>query len=409
MGKYSDHQSHLRTNGGLGGRPARLHAGPAADAGEPSPEDELPNGHADNEPLLSSEPAPESAPAPASESAPAISQISELESAVSAAADLVAQLRSALARLEVQLNYNRIAAESSSLVPQGIENVGNTCFANSLLQSLSSLGVGNLPLLARICPEGSACWQCDLAVLVSRTLRALHVGCTPSPETLIRLRDCIPGFGHGRQEDASDFLRRIRLSFEHVRSDFLGGKLGIAYETKVVCSVCPYVSTTRVASTELMMDRVTIPSKGASLDDLLRGEFSQEFVEDWRCESRCGATCGCTRRRSLSSSSQFVALCVRRFNGTHKLNGPLSAPLALDVSACSASASRLLVSAVLHLGSTLHSGHYVSIRRDAATGEYLLFNDTSVKVLSAGEVTAHLRDASLPRAARGMYAVPGDA
>ena len=161
-------------------------------------------------------------PAKAPAAQPTVSQISVLESALSAAADRVAQLRSALAPLEVQLNYVRIAAVSSSLIPQGIENVGNTCYANALLQALSSLGVSNLPLLSRTKSECSkkhslshSLWHKRQAHHASAREQLLRV---PLANYVLRSRT------HNPRIQASTMAQPLVLTNVVVALPLLGGK-----------------------------------------------------------------------------------------------------------------------------------------------------------------------------------------
>ena len=88
----------------------------------------------------------------------AVAQIRSLESALSAAASRVFSLQSDVGKLENSVLYARIAAESTSPVPRGIQNVGNTCYASAMLQALLALNLSAMPLLSRSCAPWLRAW-----------------------------------------------------------------------------------------------------------------------------------------------------------------------------------------------------------------------------------------------------------
>jgi len=81
------------------------------------------------------------------------------------------------------------------------------CCRRYVRQSMSTLAQG-LRCFAQTEPS---CDKCRLASLVLTAWRSMSSGCPPSSDILTALRDCIPDFGHGRMEEAHEWLARFVL------------------------------------------------------------------------------------------------------------------------------------------------------------------------------------------------------
>jgi len=103
----------------------------------------------------------------------------------------------------------------------GLNNVGNTCFLNSVLQcllhtpALIYIVIKHAPTKECLVGAGAFCMICKFRDLVFKTTMSSSAGYSYTPVSVLQsLKKIAKSLSHGRQEDAHEFLRYIIDAFQ---------------------------------------------------------------------------------------------------------------------------------------------------------------------------------------------------
>lgn len=280
----------------------------------------------------------------------------------------------------------KIDSDASPRTPViGMENIGNTCFLNCIMQCLFHGPLWHYLCEARhkqTCRE-SACIVCDLEDLVQQYSRCTKVGWV-KPETVARrmlTKDV--GMDFGRMHDAHEFMAllldrlltsNLKGAPEHDSHDLQDAQecmtlqhhlFGSLLVNVVECEGCGYKTPGRAERSVVFMLPMQAPPdasssglrawvrgaaqrvgervgvvEGASetVEDLLRYFISPVEIEDYRCDG-CGKKAvdmGGKRicmREALADAPRVLALAIKRFSGGHfgKLCKPVTFEQTLDL------------------------------------------------------------------------------
>ncbi|KAK9678858.1 hypothetical protein RND81_11G237300 [Saponaria officinalis] len=282
------------------------------------------------------------------------------------------------------------------LKPFGLINCGNSCYANAVLQCLAYTRPLTLYLLqglhSKECWKEEWCFICEFEHLIQKA----REGYTPlSP---IRILSNIIHLGHGREEDAHEFLRyaidtmqsvcvQLARSVGQMVEDttLISMTFGGYLHSKIKCMKCHNKSEMY----ERMMDlTVEIDGNIRSLEQALRRFTAYEMLEGnnkYHC-SRCKSYEKAKKKLSVLQAPNILTIVLKRFQaGTlTKLNKLVQFPQNLDMAPFMSRSSDgypryNLYAVVVHLDvkSAAFCGHYVCYVKNY-NGEWFKIDDSVV-------------------------------
>ncbi|KAK3027291.1 hypothetical protein RJ639_041112 [Escallonia herrerae] len=293
--------------------------------------------------------------------------------------------------------------EVLDLLPRGLVNCGNSCYANAVLQCLTYTKPLTIYLLrrwhTRACSAKNWCLMCELE---QHVMMLRETGGPLSPGGILsHLHRINSHIGDGSQEDAHEFLRLLVTSMQSICLEGLGGEKVVdprlqettfiqhtfrgRLRSKVKCLRCHHESERY----ENFMD-LTLEIFGwvESLEDALTQFTSPEDLDGenmYRC-GRCGAYVRALKQLSIQEAPNILTIVLKRFQeGSYgKINKCITFPDMLDMIPFMTGTADipplyLLYAVVVHLD-TLNasfSGHYVSYVKDLQ-GRWFRIDDTEI-------------------------------
>ena len=291
----------------------------------------------------------------------------------------------------------------------GLVNLGNTCFINASLQCLA-----NTPPLVqwllcnshfqycRVKLEKQFCLFCEAERIVklihsknSNSSFSSSTGATNPNNIVRRIKDISTTFKIGRQEDASEFLiclidkivdaslrssqppERLRpssgSSYEQLchSQTIFHDLFGLVLRSRVVCSRCRHTSDTfEVQYTWIIGVRNHTDIRQSLQQFVCRETLSGENL--YRC-IKCKQLVQAIKRYTLHKASKILLINLKRFEfgkNSHKLSHLVRYPEYLNVSPYMSEETSndqclnyRLYAVLVHVGSSMHSGHYFSYVR----------------------------------------------
>nr|XP_010942663.1 ubiquitin carboxyl-terminal hydrolase 17 [Elaeis guineensis] len=289
------------------------------------------------------------------------------------------------------------------LRPCGLTNCGNSCYANVVLQCLAFTRPLTAYLLeglhSKTCPKTEWCFTCEL----ERLLLMAKQGKSPlSPSVILsHLSNIGSSFGHGREEDAHEFLR---YAIEAMQSACLkeAGKnvtgrlveettliqliFGGYLRSKIRCMRCQGKSE----RCERMMD-LTVEINGdiGTLEEALSRFTATEILDGenmYQCD-RCKSYERAKKKLTILEAPNILTIALKRFQSGKfgKLNKSIRFPEYLDLARYMSGtddkfAVYRLYAVVVHLDimNASFSGHYVCYVKDTQ-GKWYKTDDSMVK------------------------------
>ncbi|KAL4182054.1 hypothetical protein AMTRI_Chr12g274090 [Amborella trichopoda] len=304
--------------------------------------------------------------------------------------------------------------DNPGLPPCGLLNCGNSCFANVVLQCLSS----TRPLVAYLsgrkhmseCRNGGWCLLCELH------LHFYRVSQNERPFSPINILAHIPNIGgnlcNGKQEDAHEFMRFAIDTMQSACLYEFGGEKALDPSTldttiiqyifggylrsQVKCSECSQISNRY----ENMMDlTVEIQGNAGSLEECLQQFTKSEDLDGenkYKCDG-CNAYVNASKRLTIHQPPNILTIALKRFQvgGSYgKLNKRVTFPEILDLGPymsrdnCGRDIYHLYA-VVVHIDMLNASffGHYICYTKDAR-GNWYRTDDCKVEHVELEEVLA---------------------
>lgn len=306
-------------------------------------------------------------------------------------------------------NWNKV-----ELRPAGLDNCGNSCYANAVLQCLAFTPPLTAYFLQGIhskdCVKREWCFTCEFESLI---LKAKEGKSPLSPIGIVsQLQNIGSQLGNGREEDAHEFLRYAIDAMQSIclaeakegvsghleeETTLIGLTFGGYLRSKIKCLKCQGRSERQ----EGMMD-LTVEIEGdiGSLEEALRKFTSTETLDGenkYHC-SRCKSYEKAKKKLTILEAPNVLTIALKRFQSGKfgKLNKPIRFPEILNLAPfMSGTSDKLaiyrLYGVVVHLDvmNAAFSGHYVCYVKNAHN-KWFKIDDSTVtpveleKVLSKG-------------------------
>nr|XP_043614870.1 ubiquitin carboxyl-terminal hydrolase 16-like [Erigeron canadensis] len=296
------------------------------------------------------------------------------------------------------------------LRPFGLVNCGNSCYANAVLQCLMYTPPLNAYLLqgfhSNACHKREWCFTCEFEALV---LKAKNGYSPLSPiHILSQLESNGRNLGHGKEEDAHEFLRYAIDTLQSVclreagtstsnsleeETTLIGLTFGGYLRSKIKCMKCGGKSERN----ERMMD-LTVEIEGdiGTLEEALNKFTCTEILDGenkYKC-SRCKSYERAKKKLTLLEAPNVLTIALKRFQSGKfgKLNKSIHFPEILDMAPYVSGTSDKspvyrLYGVVVHVDimNAAFSGHYVCYVKNLEN-RWFKMDDTRVKEVDVQSV-----------------------
>ena len=244
----------------------------------------------------------------------------------------------------------------------GFQNNNNTCWLSSTIQSLASISLIDTWL--------SECTDEIITILKNTITKLKHAKKTVPEPTLLKeaLSYKYPQYTTNSQEDVMELMIRI-IS--------LVGNGPFHFEIKetAICNNCGHETTKLIPANHIKYTFNNVDNSMRSVEKMMQKTTSSRH-------SRCEICCSLTDDNQLHSEiittesyPNLLLINLARFdNDLNKIHSPFQFSPVEHID----KQKYKLRSVICHYGTTLHTGHYISINKKLDSNEFLLYNDSNV-------------------------------
>ncbi|KAJ8750991.1 hypothetical protein K2173_016172 [Erythroxylum novogranatense] len=287
----------------------------------------------------------------------------------------------------------------------GLENLGNTCFLNSVLQCLTYTE----PLAAYLqsgkhqnsCHISGFCALCAIQKHVSRALQS--TGRSLIPKDLVYNLRCISrNFRYCRQEDAHEYMVNLLESMHRCcLPSGVPTESPAAYEKSLVykifggrlcsqveCQQCFFCSNKFDPFLDLSLEIVKADSLPVALQNFTAAELLDGGEKQYQCE-QCKQKVRAKKRLAVHKAPYVLTIHLKRFyahDPGRKVDKKVYFEPTLEMKpfvsgSYDGDLKYSLYGVLVHFGPNTHSGHYVCFVR-TSSGMWYLLNDNEVHQVS---------------------------
>ena len=297
---------------------------------------------------------------------------------------------------------------------KGIQNIGNTCYLNSVVQCLTHILFFH-PVNKKLTHDFDS--SKDTHGLVESWFDVNRNMWSNDTKTPLQIRGFVNSFIHTirenkiyfenfQQNDAEEFITLLLDRIHEVLKKTLDTKgsseadqswytsfhkdysLIKEYfysqsQVQTLCTRCNH-KTTRYEP--FMIYQLSIGDNIQSIEEAFHEDCRSESMDDYTCD-KCKETSMCVHKRTYTRMSDLMIVQLKLYNSRGKINRHINYSDTLDLSKLTNKKTVYqLVGIVIHMGS-LNSGHYVSICKNLVDHQWRLYNDSQVQTVSLEQAT----------------------